>query len=117
MRSGGLLLRTAVRNCCSSSPPSVQLSVTPLYLLLNSAIRFLAMSSPFVQSKPITLSVPLASMATGPDDPEAGLAEASADAAPDAPAEPDASVEADAAALGAAALAALLAAPLPCAPV
>src|SRR3954470_16431348 len=65
-------------------------------------MRLVAMSSPLVQSKPITLSVPLASIATAEPEPElddaAADPEAPASAEPDAEAEPDASADPDAAA-------------------
>src|SRR4051812_8565742 len=76
MRSGGLPPWTAVRNCWSLRPPSAHLMLTFGYFDLNSLIRFVAMSSPLVQSKPMTLRSPVASI---------GAALAGCDAAPPEP--------------------------------
>src|SRR3954462_10259685 len=76
MRSGGLPPWTAVRNCWSFRPPSAHLRLTSGYFDLNSLIRLVAMSSPLVQSKPMTLRSPVASI---------GAALAACDAAPPEP--------------------------------
>src|SRR5215210_5785662 len=68
MRSGGLPPWTAVRNCWSLRPPSAHFRVTSGYCDLKSLIRLVAMSSPFVQSKPITFSSPDAWIAGAPAD-------------------------------------------------
>src|SRR4051812_16931584 len=84
MRSGGLPPWTAVRNCWSFRPPSAHLRLTSGYCDLNSLIRLVAMSSPLVQSKPMTLRSPFASIgaALPPCDAAPPEPEAAGDAPP-----------------------------------
>src|SRR4051794_29377750 len=89
MRSGGLPPWTAVRNCWSLRPPSAHLSFTSGYFDLNSLIRFVAMSSPFVQSKPMTLRSPVACIAAALPPGEAAPPEPDAAGEPAPPDEPD----------------------------
>src|SRR3954471_7412742 len=84
MRSGGLPPWTAVRNCWSFRPPSAHLRLTSGYCDLNSLIRLVAMSSPLVQSKPMTLRSPFACIgaALAPCDAPPPEPEAAGDAPP-----------------------------------